>query len=235
MKQNQLQVQSSDVIVSTEVTSDRVTEQIIEFDDAEVIPPLDMSNFLNNTFDPETDTAADLGDYLSRPVRIVSEPWVEGVTLATNFNPWFLFFDNIYIKKKLDNFSRIRCDLHLKFVINSSPFYYGCVRAAWRPMHFPVGINTADPENRIPLSQAPGVYLEPSRMSTAEMVLPFLWTGAWLDIGIADQFQGMGQMEFFEFAPLQSANGVSGSGITITVYAWATNVKLSGPTTGLAL
>lgn len=235
MKQNQLQVQSSDVIVSTEVTSDRVTEQIIEFDDAEVIPPLDMSNFLNNTFDSETDTAADLGDYLSRPVRIVSEPWVEGVTLATNFNPWFLFFNNIYIKKKLDNFSRIRCDLHLKFVINSSPFYYGCVRAAWRPMHFPVGVNTADPENRIPLSQAPGVYLEPSRMSTAEMVLPFLWTGAWLDIGIADQFQGMGQMEFFEFAPLQSANGVSGSGITITVYAWATNVKLSGPTTGLAL
>lgn len=216
-------------------TISTTVEQIIEFDDAEALPPMSMSNFLNKTFDTDHDDAADLAGYLSRPVKVASIPWVEGVLLDTAINPWGLFFNNTYIKKKLDNFSRLRCDLHLKFVINSSPFYYGCARAAWRPMHFPIRVGSTRPEDRIPFSQAPGIYLEPSKMSSTEMVLPFLWPGAWLDIGIESQFDDMGDLDFVEYSPLQSANGVVGTGITISVYAWASNIKLCGPTTGLAL
>lgn len=230
-----LPLQADDVSASAQAAPTVNVEQIIEFDDAEALPPMDMSNFLNKTFDTDHDDAADLAGYLSRPVRIASIPWVEGVLLDTAINPWGLFFDNLYIKKKLDNFARLRCDLHLKFVINSSPFYYGCVRAAWRPMHFPIRVGATRPEDRIPFSQAPGVYLEPSKMSSVEMVLPFLWSGAWLDIGVKNQFDDMGNLDFVEYAALQSANGVVGSGITISVYAWASNIKLCGPTTGLAL
>jgi len=222
-------------VADTEAVAETNVQQIIEFDDAEALPTLDMSNFLNKTFDTDSDSAADLSGYLSRPVKIASIPWVEGVLLDTDINPWSLFFSNTFIRKKLDNFSRIRCDLHLKFVINSSPFYYGCVRAAWRPMQFPIRVGSTRPEDRIPFSQAPGVYLEPSKMSSVEMVLPFLWTGAWLDIGQIDQFTAMGNLDFVEYAALQSANAVVGTGITISVYAWAENIVMCGPTTGLAL
>lgn len=236
VKQNYyLSVQSEDIPAEAEASASINIQEIIEFDDAQIIPPMDMSNFLNRTFDTDMDDAADLAGYLSRPVKIAALPWVEGVLLDTNINPWGLFFNNTFIRKKLDNFSRIRCDLHLKFVINSSPFYYGCVRAAWRPMHFPIRSGSTRPEDRIPFSQAPGVYLEPSKMSTVEMTLPFLWPGAWLDVGIKDQFDSMGDLDFVEYAALQSANGVVGAGITVSVYAWASNIKLCGPTTGLAL
>lgn len=236
MKQNYfLQVQSEDVPGEVSPSMGVTVEQIIEFDDAEALPPLNMSNFLNKTFDTDHDSAADLAGYLSRPVKIASIPWVEGVLLDTAIDPWGLFFNNTYIRKKLDNFSRLRCDLHLKFVINASPFYYGCARAAWRPMHFPIRVGSTRPEDRIPFSQAPGIYLEPSKMSSAEMVLPFLWPGAWLDVGQLAQFSDMGNLDFVEYAALQSANGVVGTGITISVYAWADNIKLCGPTTGLAL
>jgi hypothetical protein len=236
VKQNYyLQVQSEDVPGDVPPTMGTNVQQIIEFDDAEALPPLDMSNFLNKTFDMDHDDTADLAGYLSRPVKIASIAWLEGSLLDTAIDPWGLFFNDTYIKKKLDNFSRLRCDLHLKFVINASPFYYGCARAAWRPMHFPIRVGSTRPEDRIPFSQAPGIYLEPSKMSSAEMVLPFLWPGAWLDVGDASQFSDMGDLDFVEYAPLKSANGVTGTGITISVYAWATNIKLCGPTTGLAL
>lgn len=45
----------------------------------------------------------------------------------------------------------------------------------------------------------------------------------------------MGQLTFQNFTILQSANGATGAGVTIQIYAWAENVELSGPTIGLAL
>jgi len=62
------------------------------------------------------------------------------------------------------------------------------------------------------------------------MILPFVWQHNWLEITKASDFQNMGVLQFLQYANLRSANGVSGTGITIGVYAWAEDVKLMGPT-----
>jgi hypothetical protein len=45
----------------------------------------------------------------------------------------------------------------------------------------------------------------------------------------------MGAMNYYVGVALASANGVSGTGVTVTTYAWAENVVVSGPTCGLLL
>jgi hypothetical protein len=72
-------------------------------------------------------------------------------------------------------------------------------------------------------------------MSTAEMTLPFLYPHNWLNTTAAVNFTNMGYLHFLQFANLRSANGVTGAGINVSVYAWAEEVEVMGPTTVLAL
>ena len=71
---------------------------------------------------------ASLSEFLSRPVRIANITWLEsntvGTVLSTMF-PWGDFFSDSRIKVKLQNYAFLSCDLHVKVVVNASPFYYG--------------------------------------------------------------------------------------------------------------
>lgn len=228
------------LLQSEEVTTDSnigeassEQQEIITFQDVGVADSLDMGSYMTSVFNGESDNTAGLDKYLSRPVRIQTYTWTEGVTLEENFEPWFDFFNNSTIKRKLDNYARLRCTLKLKFVINSSPFYYGALRACYLPMDHPLTITA--PADLVNSSQTPGVFLEPSKMSTVEMELPFLWTGSWLNVRNANQFRDMGRLRLRQFWPLSSANGVAGTGITVNVYAWAEKVELAAPSTQLAL
>jgi hypothetical protein len=184
------------------------------------------------TYSEHTDEIATLGKFLERPVLIDQFTWNE----ADNFTlsphtilPWYLYFNNVYIKSKLQNFSRLHCSLKLTFRYNASPFYYGAMRVSYDPLSTgkfdPVAV-----QDIIPLSQTPGVFLEPQVGSSAELILPFIWPHSWLDTAVAASFNQMGKIIFDPFVSLRSANGVTGSGITISTYAEACNVEISGPT-----
>ena len=71
---------------------------------------------------------ASLSEFLSRPVRIANITWLEsdtvGTVLTTMF-PWGDYFADARIKVKLQNYAFLKCDLHVKVVVNASPFYYG--------------------------------------------------------------------------------------------------------------
>lgn len=198
-----------------------------------------------NTLAPNSDTShlydedkrADLGEFLSRPVKIHSFTWSESDTFSTSpilIHPWSLFFNNSFIKPKIQNFSRLSCKLRLTFRFNASPFYYGLMRVAYDPLNTnrlaPIGV-----EDMIPISQAPGVWIEPQKTTTVEMVLPFVWPHNWLDVGSNAQFVNIGKIMFSIFSPLRSANGVTGSGITIATYASAEDVQIAGPSTATVL
>lgn len=208
-------------------------QENIRFEDAEMNQ---MEQYANNSFlkmDQDTDEAAGLAKFLSRPVRVDTTTWTEGVFLTASFNPWKEYFNHPVIKRKLENYSRLRCTLHLKFVINASPFYYGIARACYFPYSSNLTYNGA--EDQVPFSQTPGIYLEPSKMSAAEMTLPFLWPLTFIDVNQASHFDAMGTIQLIEYTGLRSANGVSGTGVTITTFAWAEDVEVAGPTTALAL
>jgi len=182
-----------------------------------------------------------LGNFLERPVQIFQHNWTIGDSisiLSTNFRPWNLFFSKPSIKRKLDNYYLLRCNLHLKFVINASPFYYGAAMAAYEPlMQFtpgPVMTSSSQFEN-ISLSQRPHVYLYPANSQGGEIVLPFLYHKNWLDATSASDLTDMGEVLMSSFGTLKNANGVVGDSVSIVVYAWAEDVEISGPTIELAV
>lgn len=176
-----------------------------------------------------------LGDYLSRPKLIATYTWPENTANGNKAQiyPWNLFFASTDMKNKLQGFSMLSANLHLKFLVNGSPFYYGAIMAAYTPLSTSRA-DTAQTANNTTLlvatSQKPHVWLNNQSVSTAEMVLPFLYPYDYIDIQSASTLTGLGDIRFVQYAALQSANGVSGSNVDIQVYAWAEDVKLSGPT-----
>lgn len=185
-------------------------------------------------------TAAGLANFLQRPVRIANFTWNESdaVGQKTSIYPWQLYFNDASIKYKMNNFAFLRCNLKLKIIVNASPFYYGWMKACWQPLsNFTTStiVASAGSQALISFSQRPNVDIVPAANAGGEMTLPFFWQRNWLRVSKAQDFTDMGQLTFQIYSALSSANGVTGQGCTVQVYAWAEDVKLSGPTLGLAL
>lgn len=209
-----------------------VRQENVVFAEESVPNETHMPSTIDETRVMDQDATAALSEYLSRPVKIHDFSWLESDTFSTSpieIHPWELYFNNTYIKRKLENFARLNCTLKVTFRFNASPFYYGLMRVAYDPMNTdrlkPLGV-----ADLIPISQAPGVWIEPHKESSVTMTLPFLWPHNWLSIGNKFEFRHMGKFMFTLYAPLQSANGVSGTGITISTYVQAENVTIAGPT-----
>jgi len=180
----------------------------------------------------------DLANFLSRPVKIYSYVWSEtdAVGTATSISPWQLFFANNTIKNKLDNYAWLRCDLKLKIMLNASPFYYGASLVSYQPLpNFKGSTISNDSGTRyfIPLSQRPHLWLYPQNNEGGEMMLPFFLFKNYISTVSNQDFLDMGTLSFTTITDLASANGAVGTGVTISVYAWAENVVVSGPTAGL--
>ena len=200
---------------------------------------------IENPFDTsDAVTSAGLDDFFKRPVRIANFTWntSDPVGVLSSISPWNLYFNNANIKYKLNNFAFMRANLHLKFVLNASPFYYGSMRASYQPLpafkNATVGSGTVNGQavsELIPYSQQPGVWLKPQHSEGADLVLPFFYPRSFLRAQIAADYTNMGTLRFIIYNALASANGVTGQGATVQVYAWAEDVVLAGPTVGLAM
>jgi hypothetical protein len=188
--------------------------------------------------------STELADFLKRPLRIQAYTWTEGAKLAQTFQPWDNYFNSTAVKKKLDNYSFISCDLHIRILVNASPFYFGAGLASYLPLTsfnseniwggLRAGNTDMDAFN-MPASQRPHIYIFPQTNQGGEMVLPFFYYKNWLNVGTRADFQNMGTVTLSSMRVLDNAGASAGSGVTVTVYAWAENVRLVGTTTGLAL
>jgi len=189
----------------------------------------------------DTSQNVELGSFLQRPVQIFEQAWQIGTNLTaatSTFDPWYEFFLKSSIKKKLDNYYLVRCNLHLKFVINASPFYYGCCLVAYQPLtSFNPGLiltNSGRDENVL-LSQRPHIYLYPQNSQGGEMVLPFLYHKNWLNATSAADLVSMGTIDLQSLTTLYNANGLTTESVNIKVYAWAEDIEIAGPTIDLAV
>jgi len=182
-----------------------------------------------------------LGTFLARPTLIDTTTWSTSdiLQVKTTLKPWYLFLNNTLIKKKIDNYAFLRGQLHIKIVVNGTPFQYGCLRASYSPLLGFVAdkITTASPFNPtlIPYSQQPGFYIYPQANAGGEMVLPFFLHKNWLDITSAAEVQNMGTLNYVIYAPLGVAVTGGSTSVTLRTYAWMTDVHLMGSTTSLAL
>lgn len=198
-------------------------------DVVDIAPPLD------SVFDKQ-ETIAQLGNFLKRPVLIHQYRWTENGApgLKSSFYPFRLYFNTPAIKNKIQGFGFLRAKLKLKFLINGSPFYYGKIGAFYRPggdfENNNVPTNTPARLAQICVSQRPHVWLDNQSTSTEEMILPFLWPQSYISTSQVANFQGLGVIELWQYAALRSANGVTTTGIDISVYAYCDEFDLSGPT-----
>lgn len=195
-----------------------------------------------DTFNSKVSRSAGFSNFLERPVLIKTITWPEGTRIiadaASRVNPWYEFFNHPAIKKKIDNFYLVRCKLHLKIMINASQFYYGLAMAAYRPLLYSDagGGQLGDgPGPIVGYSQRPCVYLSPGENKGGEITLPFIYHKTWLDITSASDLTSMGELQVLSITDLLNANSVSGTGSTIRIMAWATDLEVHTPTVALAV
>lgn len=234
------QLQSEEVMLAPTVDSmTTMAEQTTAFMDAnpgrsigENLSPLDYEL-------ADAQTSADLGDFLSRPVRLYSETWTQAQAVGTwidNRAVWSDYLNQPAIKNKLQNYAFFRGNLKLKIVTNASPFLYGSLRAVYQPLpNFNrLGATSTFPGRFIPTSQLPGVWITPAHSEGAEMTCPFIWPRSFARATINADAVDLGYLDLVVYNQLRSANGTTSS-VTVQVYAWMEDVVLAGPTLGAAL
>lgn len=226
---------------SNEMGGSSQQEQTLEFKDENSGEMLDMSHAPMRYEIQDSVTEADLNQFLSRPV-LIDEHTYNGADVAGynySINPWHAYFNTTAIKKKLDNYGFLRCNLHLKFVVNATPFVYGSIRACYRPLqNFTperFAPDLVEKGELIPYSQYPGVWITPADCAGGEMVLPFFYQRNFIRANVAQDFIDLGELNYVNYTNMQSANGDASFSFVVQTYAWASNIVLSAPTLELAL
>jgi hypothetical protein len=236
-----MEMQSDEIIPIPDASGGEQLQQLTTaFTDEEVGSTVGWEGANDQISGHDATRNIDLPRFLSRPVRIANFTWLESDAVGTirSFYPWQLYFNDASIKYKLNNFAFIQCDLHVKVLINASPFYYGAMICNYQPLHAltPSTIQN-DTATRwfIPQSQRPHIWISPQENKAGTLKLPFFYHKNFIDVQTSQDTQDMGQLNFINYTVLDSANGISGAGVSIQVFAWCENVKLSGPSVGLAM
>lgn len=201
------------------------------------------------TFHRGEDHAAPFSGWFSRPLRVASYSWSEGTQLAEGFNPWMKYFSNPEVYSKIKGFSRLRCKLHVKLLINASPFQYSLGVMSYRPL----AGNTSIPafsggelddyyninnsfSSLMSYTQMPHAHFEPQYSKGCEMELPFIYHMDWLPLESSDlaHLKEMGRLSIASYEVLRTAAAVtSANPINVSVYVWASEVELAGPSMSL--
>lgn len=188
-------------------------------------------SFVDNVRDAPMNEDASLGQFFSRPIKIRTLQWGVGTTLYDTFNPWNLFFTNPRVINRIANYKLMRCKLHVKFVLNGTPFHYGRLIVSYNPLpgFDDMTIDRAFiPSDVVAASQRPHVYLNPTCSIGSEMVLPFFLHYNLIDV-VAEDWAELGELTVHSMQLLKHANGASDS-VSISVFAWAEDVNLAVPT-----
>lgn len=231
-----LKPQSGEQPERAAVNTATTTEVNMTFDDEAPVKTL-MRPVTSGLYKPTGSRNADLSEFLSRPVNIYTNNMAIGANIIDGFNPWYLYFNTTSIKKKIDNYAFVRCNLHIKVVVNASPFYYGAILYSYAPLaaEFESARINAGSVLETAYSQRPHFIVYPQTGEAGEMVLPFLYHREWLPLTSATSLNNMGRITVDSFTPLRSANGTVGTSIDVKVYAWAEDVELAGLTVNLAV
>lgn len=231
-------VQSTDLPAEGVDSAIKSTEQTIEFSDATKGEEKVYNQISDSSFYSNYNADTELGAFLKRPVLIHTTTWDENTDLLNTISPWTLYFNDVRIKKKLDNYAFISATLKVKLMINASPFYYGIGIMSYLPLPAFNG-NEQPPGSTSQLfaiaSQRPHVYFYPQSNQGGELTLPYINYKDWLDLTNIQDMNDFGTLQLATIGNLRNANSVNGTGVSIQVYAWAEDVRLAGNTVELAL
>lgn len=235
-------LQSEETGTSEEGTPGETTSQTVTFLDANQGDVVVRDNTENKVALVDNTSDLALGSFLARPTLIYTKTWTtaEVIGVTDTFKPWYEFLNNTVIKRKLENFAFIRGKLHVKTIVNGTPFQYGSIRMCYKPLlgwiSDPIRATTfSAATSMIPYSQVPGYYIFPEANAGGEMELPFFLHKNWMDLTSATEVQNMGEMVHAIYVPLRTAVTGGTTTVTLRTYAWMTDVQLMGSTNKLTL
>lgn len=240
--------QSGEIRVgNADISEETNVEQTMEMHTDTPQVQLEMETVIDSTRLQASVKNTELGAFLSRPLRIGSHDINNGSYIDVAFNPWMDFLSNTAVQRKIENYSLIRGKLHVEFLINGGPYYFGNIMVGYKPRgngyefkndtHTVVGtLNTAPVEeiiHRVMLnSQRPHIQLNPTTSTGGRLDLPFFHNKNYLDLIDATDVLDMGEIQMISMVNLERAIGANDTRpINVTVMAWMTEVELAGPTT----
>lgn len=183
----------------------------------------------------------DIEQFLERPVKIHSGTWHTTDSIASPLAaiyPWELFLNNTAVAKKISNFQLIRGKLHVKVLLNGTPFHYGLLRA----LYIPYGGNYAGGAlaNSVSISSLPGAWLYASSHTEADVEIPFFSMREWIDIaptgytGNVTEARGTNMVYFLLWinTALRYAADptLTTTSLNWEIYCWLSDVELAVPT-----
>jgi hypothetical protein len=230
------ELQSEEITV--EGTSEEVhsTTYFLDGEKGEIVGAAAAQNSVA-TVDSTEDLS--LGEFLARPTTIDTFVWstADAIGNIKSISPWQLLINTAAVKRKLENYAFMRAKLHVKVLINATPFQYGSLRVFYQPLD---GILTRKfrglaASMLVPKSQLPGFYVDPAKNAGGEMELPFVYHENWLDIISNSDVTNFGSLFYTVFANLDVCLTGGPSTVTVRTLAWLTDVELMGSTGKLTL
>lgn len=203
----------------------------VKFEDAQPGFIQEVKSSYDSVRDAPMNTDATLDNFFSRPLLLLSKDWGVGNIFTERINPWQLYFENARVINRIANYRLLQAKLHVKVLINGNSFHYGRAIVSYNPLHTydDMTIDRAFVSaDLVAATQRPHIFLDPTNSQGGEMVLPFFTPDNVLDIP-AMGWRQMGELVIHTMQPLKHANGTTDN-VTISVFAWATDVKFSVPT-----
>lgn len=190
----------------------------------------------DSTFNHGSEEDSMLGDFMARPVLIHSFDWVIGDDPDFVINPWSLFYDNPRVINRINNYNLLRSTLNVKIQVSGTIFHYGRMLVSYKPLPNEDTIDNlryGNASDLVQRSQRPHIFLDPSTSQGGEFKLPFFFYNNWLRIPNGE-WSKMGDLTFSTMQALEHANAGTTS-VTVKVFAYTTDLKLSVPTSMPAL
>lgn len=176
-----------------------------------------------------------LASFFERPIYQANYVWdpASASPFFQALDPWTAFFSNPRVSNRVSNFALLKCRLRVKFMISGNGFYYGRLLAHYDPL---ATYNTvsgyasgATTRTCIQASQGLHAFIDPTESQGCEFTLPFIYPYDAVDLTTTD-LSTLGSMYVRQLQPLKHANGDINP-VSISVFIWAEDVKLSIPTT----
>lgn len=176
-----------------------------------------------------------LQEFLGRPIKLASYEWTPStLNFFEKFDPWSLFLENPRVSNRISNYQLLKMKLHVKFVINGNSFFYGRLMACYQPFEEldELTVNTALSNfDNVQMSQFPRLFLDPTTSKGGEMVLPFFFYADYINVTTGD-WDEMGKITIRTLNNLKHISGIAAANemVSISVFAWASEVDLQAPT-----
>lgn len=171
-----------------------------------------------------------LMDFLMRPRPIYTFDWTTGSAI-TSIRPWTRFLTNTQVAQKLNNFYLIRGTLHIVGMVSSQPQLTGGLRVSYLPYQ---SGNTARMSTFNSCFPPQTFHLNASDSGGFEFRCPFFYPDDWQVIRYTNtavtNADDLGELFFCPIATLARADGIAPGTLSVQIYAWMTDVQLSGPT-----